>query len=185
MTVCIYDVAVRDRCSKLAMFAEIQKLGRLFPEKWKRCDEYYVSSDGRVCNLRKQLLKQFPYARGYAHVDLGFGNWPTKVHPMVLESFVPNHWPKYYDMCDHRNRNRMDPRQCNLRWSNVFLNGLNKTGTKGYYAIRNKNGKLTGKYCVRIKVQRKNTNIGSFSSKEEAGKAYQEALQRVLEVLEI
>ena len=179
MTVLIYDVAVQDRCSKLAMFAESQKLGRLFPERWKQCDDYYVSSDGRVCNLGKQLLKQFPYSRGYAHVDLGFGNWPTKVHKMVLKSFLPNPWPKYYDMCDHINRDRMDPRLDNLRWSNVFLNGLNKTGTKGYSTTP------SGKYYVRMTVQGRRAGIGTFSSEEEAGKAYQEALGRVFEILEI
>ena len=184
MTVLIYDVAVQERCSKLAIFAEIQQLGRLFPETWKRCDEYYVSSDGRACNLQKQLLKQFPNGRGYANVSCQ-DDWPTKVHPMVLRSFLPNHWPNYYDMCDHINRDRMDSRLCNLRWSNVFLNGLNKTGTEGYSVLKDRNGKPTGKYYVRIAVQGRRVGIGSFPSTEEAAQAYQEALERTLEVLEI
>ena len=187
MTVCIYDVAVQDRCSKLAMFAEIQELGRLFPEKWKRCDEYYVSSDGRACNLQKQLMKPFKSGRGYACVRFQDcqDDWPTKVHPMVLRHFLPNPWPNYYDMCDHINRDSMDSRLDNLRWSNVFLNGLNKTGTKGYSVLKDRNGTPTGKYYVRIPVQGRRANIGSFPSTEEAAQAYQEALERTLEVLEI
>ena len=185
MTVLIYDVAVQDRCLKLAVLAEIQQLGRVFPELWKRCEDYYVSSDGRVCNLQKQLLKPFKAGRGYAHVNKGWGYWPTKVHPMVLRSFLPNHWPMYYDMCDHINRDRMDSRLCNLRWSNVFLNGLNKTGTEGYSVLKDRNGKPTGKYYVRIAVQGRRVGIGSFPSTEEAAQAYQEALERTLEVLEI
>ena len=180
----IYDLATQDRCNKLAWLAQTEKLGQLFPERWRRFENLFVSSEGRVTNSEKKLLTHTKAGRGYACVNQGFGTFPKTVHSMVLKSFRPNPFPKYYDMCDHKNRCRMDPRLDNLRWSNVFLNGLNKTGTKGYEAIK-RDGKLTGKFGSRIRVQRKRAWLGTFSSKEEALQVYKEALERAFEILEI
>ena len=87
MTVLIYDIAAKDRCNLLAMYAS--GLGKLFPEMWRRYDSnYFVSSDGRVCDSQKRLLKQYKHGRGYACVTL-YGQ-TQKVHQMVLHTFKPN-----------------------------------------------------------------------------------------------
>ena len=180
MTVLIYDIATKDRCNLLAMYAS--GLGKLFPERWKRYDpNYFVSSDGCVCDSQKRLIKHFKAGRGYAFVKI-YGQL-KKVHQMVLHTFKPNPNPKYYDMCDHINGDRMDPRLENLRWSNVNLNGLNKLATKGYETLK-RNGVPTGKFGCRTCVTGRRAWLGTLNSKEECIKTHKEAVERVYEIAE-
>ena len=180
MTVLIYDIATKDRCNLLAMYSK--GLGKLFPERWKRYDpNYYVSSEGRVCNNEKRLLTPFENVNGYSSACVYGKN--KYVHQMVLHTFRPNPNPKLYDMCDHINGNRMDPRLENLRWSNNALNQLNRKSTKGYATVR-KDGVPTGKYIARTRVSGRRPHLGTFDSKEECIKAYKEGVERVYEIAE-
>ena len=70
---------------------------------------------------------------GYATISL-HGNH-RQLHGFVLRSFIPKPSPMY-TVCDHINRNTMDPRLINLRWSNPVLNMMNRTGVRGYRTYR-------------------------------------------------
>ena len=54
---------------------------------------------------------------------------------LCVESFIPKPSPMY-TVCDHINRDTMDPRLINLRWSNAVLNMMNRTGVRGYRTYR-------------------------------------------------
>jgi hypothetical protein len=101
------------------------------PEVWVDLNKQYEISDmGNVRDKSTEVvLPRLKYGKGYAGVAM-YGNW-RKVHPWVLRKFLPCPSPMF-NMCDHINRDRMDPRLVNLRWSNVVLNAMNKTGVRGY-----------------------------------------------------
>ena len=74
---------------------------------------------------------------------------------------------------DHINRNRLDNRQENLRvctHSQNMANSCNKTGIKGVYFE-----KRTGNWYAKIKG---NIHLGTFISKLEAGRAYNEGAKK-------
>jgi hypothetical protein len=84
--------------------------------------------------------------------------------------------PEGYEV-DHENGNGLDCRKCNLRKathqqnsSNQKLSIANKTGYKG--VVWNPDHK---KYTASIGNKGKKLHLGSFSSKEEAAKAYADA----------
>ena len=118
------------------------------PEIWTTLNSKHDISD--LGNVRRKedgtVLHRYKVGRGYAGVTM-HGTW-RKVHPWVLSTFVPKPSPMY-TCCDHINRDRMDPRLINLRWSNVVLNGLNKEGVRGY-SIVTING--VEKYYPRLKL---------------------------------
>ena len=85
------------------------------------------------------------------------------VHRLVYEAFNgPFEQESVYNMVDHINRDRADPRLVNLRASNATLNCLNNGG-KGYSFH-----KQSLKYDVRIYKFGKITTFGSFVTEEEA-----------------
>ena len=102
-----------------------------YPEVWANLNKQYEISDmGNVRDKESEtVLHRIKYGKGYAGVSM-YGAW-RKVHPWVLKKFCPCPSPMF-NMCDHINRDRMDPRPINLRWSNVVLNAMNKKGVRGY-----------------------------------------------------
>ena len=102
------------------------------PEVWTSMNSKHDVSD--LGNIRKKedgkILPHVKGPRGYACVAL-HGSYLRQVHGYVLRTFIPKPSPMY-TMCDHINRNTMDPRLINLRWSNHVLNMMNRTGVKGY-----------------------------------------------------
>lgn len=82
---------------------------------------------------------------------------------------------------DHINGNREDNRWDNLRLATRSENLANKAKysgdldlPKGVYRSPTK-----GKYCACIKIEQKTVYLGTFSTAEQAGKAYKEASEKV------
>ena len=115
----------------------MQSIWTNLPEIWVRLNSKYDISDlGNVRNKESAVvLQRWKWGRGYAAVNMH--GLARKVHPWVLNKFIPKPSPMF-NMCDHINRNRMDPRLVNLRWSNIVLNAMNKEGVKGYSFYRNR-----------------------------------------------
>ena len=190
MTVQIYDVAMDTffRCDTIARLA--QGFGRSEPERWVRFDQFHDVSDwGRVgYRPGKKVLNQYPNGRGYASVRFRGEEYNRPVHMMILPMFYPRQWyspnaAESYNMIDHKNHDKMNPSLENLRYSNNALNQMNRKEVKGYYAQK-KGGVPTGRYCASIRVNKKNTSLGTFGSKEEAGERYREAVKDAFTVLE-
>ena len=101
------------------------------PEIWINLNSKLEVSD--LGNVRvtetEVVLPRHMYGRGYAAVSIH--GTSRKVHQWVLSKFIPRPSPMF-TCCDHINRDRMDPRLINLRWSNIVLNGMNKEGVRGY-----------------------------------------------------
>ena len=118
------------------------------PEIWTTLNSKHDISDMGNVRIKETdvVLPRYKWGKGYAAVNM-YGSY-RKVHPLVLRKFIPCPSPMF-NMCDHINRNRMDPRLINLRWSNVVLNAMNKEGVKGYcYDMRNKDPK----YIAHLKL---------------------------------
>ena len=108
------------------------------PEIWISLNSKHDISDMGNVRVKETevVLPRHKVGRGYAAVSIH--GISRKVHQWVLSKFIPRPSPMY-TMCDHINRDRMDPRLVNLRWSNVVLNGMNKVNVRGY-SIRNHKG---------------------------------------------
>ena len=165
-------------------------LGHFEAERWKKYDHWHAVSDwGRVANIkRKKVIPQYQNGRGYAAVHPPFGRFGMKVHTMILPTFSsrklysPNAHESY-PFIDQKNGDRMDASLENLRYSNARLNGMNKRNVKGYHALKNKQGELTGRYVAQIRMDKKQLYLGSFSESQ-AAERYREALADAFEVLE-
>ena len=147
--------------------------------------DYQVSNLGRVSSYKSQnkpiLLKQ-TFDNNYLMVTLSFGDSKRtnkRVHRLVLIAFHINPDPKYYDLCDHINRNTLDNRASNLRWSYSVLNQLNKTGVRGYSFCKTKR-----KYRARLRKFGKDVELGYFSTSYLARLAYLEAKRIHLKLID-
>lgn len=86
-------------------------------------------------------------------------------------------WPS--GMLDHINRNRADNRIANLRPATRKQNAYNQLPSK-----RNKLGlkgvsmRESGRFCATIGINGRRRSLGTYSTKEEAARAYNEAALR-------
>lgn len=113
----------------------------------------------------------FENDQGYIMTSLGKRS--MRMHRMLVNC-------KDGDIIDHRNRNRVDNRRCNLRVATRQLNGMNRganknsrTGVKGVgFDTRSK------RYIARMVVDGMSIHLGTFRTQEEAQKARQTAEER-------
>jgi len=148
---------------------------------------YKVTDDGRVWSVsrvakrgagtipvRGRWLKSGKDARGYPRVVLykqGFGQRTRSVHILVAAAFIGPR-PEGLDV-DHRDRDRMNNRVGNLRYTTRSGNGHNKPG-RGYTF-----DKRSGRWKAQIMNGRKHLHLGRFDTPEEARAAYVAAKQKL------
>ena len=154
------------------------------PEIWTTMNSIFDVSDlGNVRNKESgNVLHRYKGVGGYASISL-FGN-TRQVHPFVLKSFIPKPSPMY-TMVDHINRNTMDPRLINLRWSNHVLNNMNRTGVKGYrtYKYDTTDGPVV-KYQPTLSILGKQCDLQRFETPELARAVYEYYQRRAYEVID-
>ena len=154
------------------------------PEIWTSMNSIFDVSD--LGNVRKKVdgkvLCRFEGPGGYASVSL-FGNC-RQVHRYVLKSFIPKPSPMY-TIVDHINRNTMDPRLINLRWSNAVLNMMNRTGVKGYrtYRYDTADGPVVS-YQPTLTLLGKQCDMQTFDTPELARAVYEYWQRRAYEVID-
>jgi hypothetical protein len=102
-------------------------------EEWKSIEgyeEYLISNLGRVKSLKngKEHIKTLSIdTKGYLIVAL-YKNSKRKnfsIHRLIGLYFIPN--PNNYSVIDHINRNPLDNRIDNLRWTTQSINMINRT----------------------------------------------------------
>ena len=151
-------------------------------------ENFEVSDHGRVRYiLSGQPVRQRKNAAGYLFII--YDKKPAwhnmlYVHRMVLSTFRPKH-AKCMNFCDHINRNTMDPRLINLRWSNTVLNMMNKNGVKGYrtYKYDKKDGPVV-RYQPALTMLGKQTDFPLCDSPEVARAVYEYWQRRAYEVID-
>jgi hypothetical protein len=153
------------------------------PEVWTSMNKDYDVSDMghvRYKDGRPKCIYKGP--GGYATISLHGNN--RQIHGFVLRSFIPKPSPMY-TVCDHINRNTMDPRLINLRWSNPVLNMMNKNGVRGYrtYKYDNKDGPVVS-YQPALQMLGKQTNFPTYDTPELARAVYEYWQRRAYEVID-
>lgn len=107
------------------------------------------------------------YLRGYINKELIY------LHHLILP-------PKDGFWIDHINRNKADNRWCNLRYvtptENLINRGLTRANTSGYLGVYWDNEREKWSAC--IKLNKKTKRLGRFLTKEEAARAYLEAVEK-------
>jgi hypothetical protein len=108
---------------------------------------YLIYEDGRVfSNRTNKFIKENIDRYGYRRVQLyNDGKQQTvKIHRLIAIHFIPN--PENKREVDHINRNKLDNRICNLRWStrvennnNKGIMNTNKSGHKYIYYYKSVN----------------------------------------------
>lgn len=103
---------------------------------------------------------------GYLTVGINFKKY--KVHRLIyfLET---NTWP---EMVDHINGNKLDNRIVNLRASDKRKNQQNQYKHREGKLVGATYRKSTGKWRALIKLNKKNYEIGTYNTAEEAHDAY-------------
>lgn len=106
------------------------------------------------------------------------GNHVLNSHRKKLCNFIMGNNKSY----NHKNKNTLDNRKCNLRVCtraqtnrNRSLGKNNTTGYKGVVKIKTKGG---NRYRVKIGVDYKEISIGVFDTKEQAAIAYNKAAKK-------
>jgi hypothetical protein len=79
---------------------------------------------------------------------------------------------------DHKNRNKLDNRRCNLRPSTVSQNAANWRRTHGKIEYRGVRRQRNGRFQAMIGLGGKRVGLGTYDTKEQAAKAYDEAAIR-------
>jgi hypothetical protein len=149
------------------------------PEVWTSMNkDYDVSDMGHVRYKDGRPKHVYDGGHGYACISL-HGN-QRQIHGFVLRSFIPKPSPMF-TVCDHINRDTMDARLINLRWSNPVLNMMNRTGVKGYRTY--KDGPVV-RYQPALTMLGKQTDFPRFDSPEVARAVYEYWQRRAYEVID-
>ena len=158
-------------------------------EIWKDIEGYEgiycVSNMGRVKSLKKgveTILKPFDKGKGYLAVDLNVHSVSKKVrvHQLVAKAFL-GHTPSGMELViNHKNRNRSDNSVDNLE---VITNRKNchfkHIGTSSKY-IGVCWDKSRNKWQSQIMINGKIKLLGRLVNEDDAGKAYQDELRKIL-----
>ena len=107
-----------------------------------------------------------------------------KVHHAVAEMFLDK--PDHYDCVDHINRDRLDNRKENLRYTSSKFNAHNtlisdKRNKSGVRGVHKKIRSGTTRYYARIFAYGKHISLGAFDNEHDAGAAYIEAKKKMHE----
>lgn len=118
--------------------------------------------------------EQTSIRKGYIRVKVDGVCIPA--HRIVF-AMVYGYWPTYE--VDHKNRNTLDNRPCNLREATRLENshnrGLHSNNTSGHPGISWH--KTDKKWKVRLSINKKNTGLGTFADIEEAKIVYAKAVE--------
>jgi len=83
---------------------------------------------------------------------------------------------------DHKNKNKLDNRRCNLRVcthsENQMNRGKTKKNTTGYKGVNEDKRCKRKKYRARIAVDKKTYYLGNFEKPDDAGAAYKKAVKQ-------
>lgn len=103
------------------------------------------------------------------HESIGYIKTHMNNTTMLIHRYLMK--PEQGDLVDHINNNPLDNRVLNLRICDDSLNSHNRTIKEGKYRGVSKNGK---NYAAKITKDKKQYNIGTYKTQENAARAYDE-----------
>ena len=143
---------------------------------------YQVSNLGRVKSLpRKGRLSERitigANDRGYRKIGLGKDKKRKqfRIHQLVAQAFLDHTIDNYTMVVDHIDNDKTNNKLSNLQVvTQRQNNSKDRKGTSKYACVYwNKDAK---KWHSQIRINGKSKHLGMFSSEDDAGKAYQDAL---------
>ena len=116
---------------------------------------YKINRSGDICNNVGYKMKTIQRGK-YMSISLKKDKYHhLSIHRLLGLHFIPN--PENYPIIDHINRNSLDNRLENLRWTTYFVNNqnasLNKCNTSGEKNISIYFEKKSGREYWEIKIE--------------------------------
>ena len=137
--------------------------------------KYRIYKNGDVKSIlgNIKIIKPFKDGGGYLFVNLSLGQKnnfkPFRIHRLIGNAFIPN--PDNKPFIDHKDGNRLNNSIVNLRWVTRQENNLNAKNFGKYKKGVTKKGK---KFISRIRINGKDTYIGTYETEEEAHEKFKE-----------
>jgi len=138
----------------------------------------YDPETGRIWRKLKTGLKETGFSKSNGYLNVKFKKHLYLVHRIS--------WGIYYGTTpehpiDHINGNPLDNRLCNLRLTTDLTNQYNrKKNRNSKSGIKGVTWHLSGMaWRAQIRINGKKVHLGSFSTKEQAGKAYESAAKKL------
>lgn len=128
--------------------------------------------NGSAMRIKGRILKPSAGPNGYPLVVLSDTEklTPRTVHSLVLEAFVPKPTPSHE--CEHRDRDRANPRLGNLRWATRTQNNGNAAHGSGSSLYRGVTKRPSGGWVAQMGQMGKHIFIGEYETQEKAARAY-------------
>jgi len=153
-------------------------------EEWKSIedyDNYEISNLGNVKNkTTNKLLTPYLHNAGYYKIDLCKNGKKKKyyIHRLIAKAFIPN--PYNLAEIDHIDRNKSNNSINNLRWithtNNAYNINKKKNSNSKYRNVYYE--KRRNHWICQMKINGKQTYIGSFDTEEEGAIAFNEAIKK-------
>lgn len=142
-------------------------------------DMAFVRKNGRKFTRKGTLLKYYLNKDGYRFVDLykNKKRYRFMIHRLVYSTFVGDIDKNLViDHIDHnKENNNLDNLQQISHRENISKDSVQKSGLLGAYKVVNSN-----KYSSCININKKSFYLGVFDTKEEANRAYNNALNEYI-----
>lgn len=125
------------------------------------------------------LLEKYSWhtnSEGYLTTEIQISKMPRKRNTLLLHRVVMN--AKRGQLVDHKNRNKLDNRKCNLRFCTRSQNAMNReaqaNSQSGYKGVSPFRGKWRAAINIKVRKISKQFHIGIFDNPELAASAYNE-----------
>lgn len=163
-------------------FYQVSNLGRV-----KSLTRVITRCDGKIYPIKEKTLKATLDKHGYMTVGL-YKNGvkkTRKVHQLVAMAFL-NHKPCGFEkVINHINNDKTNNNVNNLELVSSRYNSSvdqwrhNRTSKYAGVDLNGQYKDSSPRWRARIHINKKRKHIGYFRSEDEAGKAYQEALNHI------
>lgn len=141
----------------------------------KEYDGFLVDDDLNIYSKRSgKKLSSFLGTDGYMHIRYRVGNkkyHENRVHVILGHCFIPN--PNNYKYINHIDSNKLNNELTNLEWCTNSYNVLH-----GW-----RSGNRVHKNRTRVKVEYKNTMIGTYNSIRECARELQLDRHKIARIL--
>lgn len=129
-----------------------------------------IVDEDNYCNLIKYNWHYTNY--GYAARRDNKNNKMVLMHRYILNT-------SENEIYDHKNRNPLDNRKCNLRKCDRSQNGANSKQRSSKSGYRGVSQHVSGLWHARTNYKRKEISIGYFKSKEDAARARDKIARKI------